>query len=33
MHVIECEVPSSSALSRDLIRSAYFHDSYSVHER
>src|SRR5882724_8621883 len=30
MHVIECEVPSSSALSQDLIRSAYFHDSYSV---
>lgn len=30
MHVIECEVPSSSALSRDLIRSAWFHDSYSV---
>jgi hypothetical protein len=30
MHVIECEVPSSSALSRDLVRSAYFHDSYRV---
>jgi hypothetical protein len=30
MHVIECEVPSSSALSRDLIRSAYFHDSWRV---
>jgi hypothetical protein len=30
MHVVECEVPSSSALSRDLIRSAYFHDSYRV---
>jgi hypothetical protein len=30
MHVIECEVPSSSTLSRDLIRSAYFHDSYRV---
>jgi len=30
MHVIECEVPSSSALSQDLIRSAYFHDSYRV---
>jgi hypothetical protein len=28
--VIECEVPSSSALSRDLIRAAYFHDSHSV---
>jgi hypothetical protein len=30
MHVIECDVPSSSALSRDLIRTAYFHDSYRV---
>src|SRR5258708_38673972 len=30
MHVIECDVPTSSALSRDLIRSAYFHDSYRV---
>jgi hypothetical protein len=30
MHVIECDVPPSSALSRDLIRSAYFHDSYRV---
>jgi hypothetical protein len=30
MHVIECEVPDSSALSSDLIRSAYFHDSYRV---
>jgi Protein of unknown function (DUF2867) len=28
MHVIECEVPSSSALSRELIANAYFHDSY-----
>jgi hypothetical protein len=28
MHVIECDVPSSSALSRDLIRTAYFHDSW-----
>jgi hypothetical protein len=28
MRVIECDVPASSALSRDLIRSAYFHDSY-----
>jgi hypothetical protein len=26
--VIECEVPSSSALDRDLIGNAYFHDSY-----
>jgi hypothetical protein len=30
MHVIECDVPSSSALSRDLIGNAYFHDSYRV---
>jgi hypothetical protein len=30
MHVIECDVPTSSALSRDLVRSAYFHDSYRV---
>jgi hypothetical protein len=30
MPVIECEVPPSSALSQDLIRSAYFHDSYRV---
>jgi hypothetical protein len=28
MHVIECEVPSSSALSRDMIGNAHFHDSY-----
>jgi hypothetical protein len=28
MHVIECEVPSSSALSRELIGNAYFHDCY-----
>jgi hypothetical protein len=28
MHVVECDVPSGSALSPDLIRSAYFHDSY-----
>ena len=28
MDVIECDVPSSSALSRELIRNAYFHDSY-----
>jgi hypothetical protein len=26
--VIECGVPSGSALSRDLIENAYFHDSY-----
>src|SRR3954452_10095091 len=30
MHVSECDVPPSSALGRDLIRSAYFHDSYRV---
>ena len=30
MHVIECDVPADSALGRDLIRSAYFHDSYRV---
>jgi hypothetical protein len=30
MHVIECDVPPTSALSRDLIRTAYFHDSYRV---
>jgi Protein of unknown function (DUF2867) len=28
MHVTECAVPSSSALSRDLIVNADFHDSY-----
>ena len=30
MHVIECDVPTTSALSRDLIRSAWFHDSWRV---
>ena len=30
MQIIECDVPTSSALGRDLIRSAYFHDSYRV---
>jgi hypothetical protein len=30
MHVIECDVPSSSMLNRDLIASCYFHDSYRV---
>lgn len=30
MHVTECDVPASSALGLDLIRSAYFHDSYRV---
>jgi hypothetical protein len=28
MHVIECDVPSSSALGRDLIENADFHDCY-----
>jgi hypothetical protein len=28
MHVVECDVPSSSALSPDLIKGAYFHDSW-----
>jgi hypothetical protein len=28
MHVIECDVPSSSALSRELIANADFHDCY-----
>ena len=28
MHVIECDIPSSSALSRNLIENAYFRDSY-----
>jgi Protein of unknown function (DUF2867) len=28
MHVVECNVPSSSMLNRDLIDSSYFHDSY-----
>jgi len=28
MHVVECVVPSSSVLGPDLIRTAYFHDSY-----
>jgi hypothetical protein len=28
MPVVECDVPSSSILSRDLIDSSYFHDSY-----
>jgi hypothetical protein len=28
MHVIECDVPSTSALSRDLIDNCHFHDSY-----
>ena len=28
MHVVECDVPSSSVLGPDVIRTAYFHDSY-----
>ena len=28
MQVIECDVPSGSALSRELIGNAHFHDSY-----
>jgi hypothetical protein len=28
MQVIECDIPSSSALGRDLIRNANFHDCY-----
>src|SRR5213596_3157829 len=28
MLVVKCDVPSSSVLSRDLIRNAHFHDSY-----
>lgn len=30
MHVIECDLPSGSALRGDAIRNAYFHDSYRV---
>jgi hypothetical protein len=30
MHVTECDVPPGSALGLDLVRSAYFHDSYRV---
>lgn len=30
MRVTECNVPPGSALGLDLIRSAYFHDSYRV---
>jgi len=26
--IIECDIPSGSALSRDLVQNAYFHDSY-----
>jgi hypothetical protein len=28
MHVTECDIPPGSVLSRDLIKNAYFHDSY-----
>ena len=28
MSIIECDIPSGSALSRDLVQNAYFHDSY-----
>jgi hypothetical protein len=28
MHIVQCDVPSSSTLSPDLIRNAHFHDSY-----
>ena len=30
MHVVECDVPSGSALGKDAISKAYFHDSYRV---
>jgi hypothetical protein len=30
MPVIECDIPASSVLGRDLIGAAYFHDSYRV---
>src|ERR1700712_4018315 len=30
MHVTECDVPTSSVLSHDLVRTSYFHDSYRV---
>jgi hypothetical protein len=28
MNVVECDVPSGSMLSRELVERAYFHDSY-----
>jgi hypothetical protein len=28
MRVVECDVPSTSALSRELLGNADFHDSY-----
>jgi hypothetical protein len=30
MQVVECELPSTSALGKDAISKAYFHDSYRV---
>ena len=33
MRVSECDVPLASALGRDLIAAAYFHDSYRVPAR
>src|SRR6187551_1840988 len=30
MHVVECDLPSTSALGKDAISKAYFHDSYRV---
>ena len=30
MHVVECELPPTSALDKDAISTAYFHDSYRV---
>jgi hypothetical protein len=30
MNVVECDVPSGSMLSRELIERAYFYDSYRV---
>lgn len=28
MQIVECDVPTASALDRDAVRRAYFHDSY-----
>ena len=28
MHIVECDIPFNSALDRDAVRDAYFHDSY-----
>jgi hypothetical protein len=30
MHVVECELPPASALGKDAISKAHFHDSYRV---